>query len=205
MPRIGVLIAFVFSIAAASSISAQSPKPTGSWDSVADDFSDQYFAFNPSLATTAGIHTHDSELEDYSARAIAKQIAWSQQFEKRVLAFDPKNLNATDAADREILLNSIRANLLALEDIRTWQKDPDRYSSGAAGSIYVIMSRKFASPNERLRSVIAREKLFPQFFADARANLRDVPRFYTEIALEQLPGTTRFLRKRRPLSLFRCY
>jgi uncharacterized protein (DUF885 family) len=198
MPRIGVLIAFVFSIAAASSISAQSPKPTDSWDSVADDFSDQYFAFNPSLATTAGIHTHDSELEDYSARAIAKQIAWSQQFEKRVLAFDPKNLNATDAADREILLNSIRANLLALEDIRTWQKDPDRYSSGAAGSIYVIMSRKFASPNERLRSVIAREKLFPQFFADARANLRDVPRVYTEIALEQLPGTTRFFEKDVP-------
>ena len=198
MPRIGVLIAFVFSIAAASSISAQSPKPTGSWDSVADDFSDQYFAFNPSLATTAGIHTHDSELEDYSARAIAKQIAWSQEFEKRVLAFDPKNLNATDAADREILLNSIRANLLALEDIRTWQKDPDRYSSGAAGSIYVIMSRKFASPNERLRSVIAREKLFPQFFADARANLRDVPRVYTEIALEQLPGTTRFFEKDVP-------
>src|SRR5262252_4716899 len=101
MLRIGFcLIASVFSMAVASLSPAQSPGLTDSWDSLADDFTDQHFAFNPSLATNAGIHRHDSELEDYSARAIAKQVAWYQQFEKRVLAFDPNNLNATDAADR---------------------------------------------------------------------------------------------------------
>jgi len=199
MPRLGVcLIAVFFSIAAAGSALSQSPATTNSWNSVGDDFIDQYFAFNPSLATSAGIHTHDSELEDYSAPAVAEQIAWFRQFEKRVLACDAKNLNATDAADREILANTIRANLLALEVIRLWQKDPDRYSSGAADSIYVIMSRRFASPDERLRSVIAREKLFPHWFANARANLRDVPRVFTEIALEQLPGTIAFFEKDVP-------
>ena len=199
MPRLGVcLIAVFFSIAAAGSALSQSPATTNSWNSVGDDFIDQYFAFNPSLATSAGIHTHDSELEDYSGPAVAEQIAWFRQFEKRVLACDAKNLNATDAADREILANTIRANLLALEVIRLWQKDPDRYSSGAADSIYVIMSRRFASPDERLRSVIAREKLFPHWFANARANLRDVPRVFTEIALEQLPGTIAFFEKDVP-------
>jgi uncharacterized protein (DUF885 family) len=199
MPRLGVgLIAALFLTAAAGSALSQPPPPTDSWNSVGDDFIDQYFAFNPSIATSAGIHTHDSELEDYSAPAVAEQIIWFRQFEKRVLAFDRKNLNATDAADREILANTIRANLLALEVIRVWEKDPDRYSSGAAGSVYVIMSRKFASPDERLRSVIAREKLFPRLFASARANLRDVPRVFTEIALEQLPGTVAFFEKDVP-------
>ena len=191
-------MAAVFSMAVLVAGSSGSAAPRESWDSLADDFIDHYFAFSPSAATNAGIHSHDSELEDYSPQAIAKQVAWFQQFEKRVQAFDPSGLNLTDAADRDILLNSIRAELLAREVIRVWQRDPDNYSSGAAGSIYVIMNRRFAPSDERLRSVVARERLFPRLFADARANLRDVPRIYTEIALEQLPGTIGFFEKDVP-------
>jgi len=49
-----------------------------------------------------------------------------------------------------------------------------------------------------VRSVVAREKQFPRYFADARANLKNVPRIYTEIALEQLPGTISFFEKDVP-------
>jgi uncharacterized protein (DUF885 family) len=191
-------VAVVFLVCTLAGASFASPARGESWDSLADDFIDHHFAFSPSVATSAGIHSHDSELEDYSAPAIAKQVAWYQQLEKRVLAFDPRTLSQTDAADRDILLNSIRAELLALEVIRVWQKNPDNYSSGAAGSIYVIMNRRFAPPDERLRSVVARERLFPRLFGDARANLRDVPRIFTEIALEQLPGTIGFFEKDVP-------
>src|SRR5262245_38967691 len=150
---------FLFAI----STFAYSAAPTAdSWNRLSDDFVDQYLAFSPTASTQVGIHIHDAKLDDYSPASIAKQIAWLQQFEKRVLAFDAKMLSATDAADREILLNNIRANLLELQVIRTFAKNPDNYSSGAAASIYVIMSRKFAPADERLRSVIAREKQFPR-------------------------------------------
>ncbi len=174
------------------------PAPSDLWDQLAEDYINQYLAFSPTASTQIGIHSHDAELDDYGPASIAKQVAWLQQFEKRVRAFDPKSLNAADAADREILLNNIRANLLELQVVRTFAKNPDTYSSGAAASVYIIMSRKFSSPDERLRSVIAREKQFPRFFADARANLKDVPRIYTEIALEQLPGTIGFFEKDVP-------
>src|ERR1700751_4636903 len=86
-----------------------------SWSHLSDDFIDQYVAFSPTASTQFGIHIHDAELDDYSPASIAKQIAWLQQFEKRVLVFNAKTLSATDAADREILLNNIRANLLELQ------------------------------------------------------------------------------------------
>src|SRR5581483_6729307 len=38
------------------------------------------------------------------------------------------------------------------------------------------------------RSVIAREKQMPKVFADARQNLENPPKVYTEVALQQLPG-----------------
>jgi len=192
---------FLFAI---STFASSAVPAADSWSRLSDDFIDQYLAFSPTVSTQVGIHIHDSELDDYSPASIAKQVGWLQQFEKRVLAFDAKTLSATDSADREILLNNIRANLLELQVIRTFAKNPDNYSSGAASSIYVIMSRKFAPPDERLRSVIAREKQFPRFFADARANLqanlKNVPRVYTEIALEQLPGTISFFEKDVPSS-----
>jgi hypothetical protein len=199
MPRSRfVLLAALCSLLMAGFNFSQPSAAADTWSAVADDYLAATFAFSPTSATAIGIHAHDAELEDYSPASIARQIALFQQFEKRVLTFDSKTLSATDAADREILLNTIHANLLELQTVRTWIKNPDTYSSGAATSVYVIMSRKFGPPDDRLRSVISREKLFPSFFTDARANLKDVPRIYTEIALEQLPGTIGFFEKDVP-------
>jgi hypothetical protein len=62
------------------------------------------------------------------------------------------------------------------------------------------MSRNFAPQPERLRSVIARERQIPGVLRDARANLKNPPRIYTEIALEQLPGLVSFFEKDVPLA-----
>jgi len=73
-----------------------------------------------------------------------------------------------------------------------WQRTPDMYSSGITGSAFVIMSRNYASQDDRLRSLIARERQMPAVFAAARANLVNPPKLYTEIAIQQLPGISSF-------------
>jgi uncharacterized protein (DUF885 family) len=60
------------------------------------------------------------------------------------------------------------------------------------------MIRKFSSPDDRLRSVVSREEKMPAVFAAARANLKNPPRIYTEIALEQLPGIISFFQNDVP-------
>jgi uncharacterized protein (DUF885 family) len=94
--------------------------------------------------------------------------------------------------DRDLILNYIRAALLDMEKVRTWQKNPDNYSSGVTNSVYVIMSRNFAPAADRMKSVIARERQIPAVFEAARANLKNPPRIYTEVAIEQLPGIISF-------------
>jgi uncharacterized protein (DUF885 family) len=54
------------------------------------------------------------------------------------------------------------------------------------------MERKFAPPNDRLRSLVAREKQMPALLAAARVNLQNPPRIFTEIAIEQLPDIIGF-------------
>jgi hypothetical protein len=193
------LLVLICTVAFAGIAGAKSPAGSDAWDALVDEFIDQaMFALNPSAATAAGVHTYDSQLEDRSRAGVEKQITVLKKFEARTEAVDPAGLSPLETADRETLLNSIRGSLLSLEAIRSWEKDPDGYSSGAANSIYVIMSRRFAPPDERLRSVVAREEQFPQYFAAAHANLKNVPRVFTELALEQLPGTIDFFEKDVP-------
>ena len=155
-------------------------------------FSDVYFHFAPTNATSAGLHQYDSQLEDYSAANIQKQIAALHIYEKKIEAIDPSALDASIAGDREILLNNIHSQLLTLEVIRPWEKNPDIYSSGITSSAFVIMERPYASANIRLKSLVEREKLMPQVLLEARKNLKNPPHIYTEIALEQVDGLVSF-------------
>jgi uncharacterized protein (DUF885 family) len=81
-----------------------------------------------------------------------------------------------------------------------WEKSPDVYSSGVTSAIFVIMSRNFAPAPERLKAVIARERLIPRVFTSARENLNNPPQIYTQIALEQMPGLVSFFEKDVPLA-----
>ena len=156
-------------------------------------FDEYYFSHNPTSATAAGIHKYDDHLEDYSAAGVKKRIAILKNFEAEFakLAASP---------DRDLVLSSIRANLLELETVRMWAKNPDLYSSGLSNSAFVIMSRTFASPEVRLKALTARERLMPQVLADARANVKHPPRIYLDVAIEQLPGIISFFENDVPLA-----
>ena len=84
--------------------------------------------------------------------------------------------------------------------MRPWQKNADTYSSGITNSAFVIMERSFASPDERLRRLIARERAMPAALQAARANLRNPPEIFTRIAIEQLPGDISYFQQDLPLA-----
>ena len=168
---------------------------------VSDEYFDQaYFHYAPTAGTQVGFHQYDSQLEDYSRNSIDAEIAALKGFEQRIEAIHP-DVSAADfvpRSDREIVLASIRSQLLTLETIRPWEKDADVYSSTCADAAFVLMERKFAPPNDRLRSLIAREKKMPAMLGAARENLKNPPRIFTEIAIEQLPGTVGFFEQDVP-------
>jgi uncharacterized protein (DUF885 family) len=165
------------------------------FDQLADRLFDEVvFLYDPASATQAGFHRFDSLLPSMSRAEIEAAIADWKKFERLVENFDPRGLSPWVAADRELALSQIRSQLLSLETIRPWEKNPDVYSSGVTGAIFVVMSRSFAPPEERMKSVIARERLIPRVFASARANLKNPPRIFTEVAIEQLPGIAGFFK-----------
>jgi uncharacterized protein (DUF885 family) len=185
----GLRIGFIFALATA----CFAQKRDADFAALADRFFDEcYFKFDPVSGTQAGFHQYDNLLPSMSRVEIDAQMTALKKFEGQFDAFGAQGLSPATASDRELALSQIRGGLLTLQEIRPWEKNPDIYSSGVSNAIFVIMSRTFAPAAVRLRSVIAREKLVPRLFESARQNLKNPPRVYTEVALEQIPGIISF-------------
>ena len=153
-------------------------------------FDEYYFKFNPTQGTAAGFHQYDNQLEDYSRASVDRQIALLKKFKDE---FSREHAPAGGGSlalsiDRALIVHDINSRLHSLENIRPWEKNPDMYSGGVTGSVFLVMARTFAPPEQRLKSVIAREKQVPAVFQAARQNLKNPPPIYVDIALEQVPG-----------------
>jgi uncharacterized protein (DUF885 family) len=169
-----------------------------SFPEMVDSYFEAYFAAKPTVATGLGVHTQDEKLIDLSKTAVQARLAFQKGQLKAFQSLDRAKLGPDEQLDWELVTNDIQAEILDLERIRTWERDPDQYSSGLTEAVYSIMSRKFAPDAARLRSVVAREREAPRLFASARENLKAPPKIYTEIALEQLPGIVSFFEKDVP-------
>ena len=161
-------------------------------EQLGDEFMKVFFEFQPSAATRAGVHEYDTKLEDLSAERVERQISIYREWEKKFGALDTKGWSGWARADRDMMLSFIRSRIFELQDQRTWQQDPDHYTSIASDSTFVIIGRNFDTPEARLRSLVEREKQMPRLFAQAKQNLQNPPRVFTQIAIEQLPGVMNF-------------
>src|ERR1700691_2343937 len=102
----------IFSIAICAPVKAQP-----SSQQVDSFFDDVYFKFNPTVGTASGFHQYDTQLEDYSKTALDASMKALHRAEREFAALpaDP---------DRDLILSYIRASLLDMEKVRTWEKNP---------------------------------------------------------------------------------
>ncbi len=176
-----------------SGLVAHSESPKEQFQKLSDEYFDQvYFPHQPTSGTVAGYHQYDAKLEDFSRASIDAEVTALNNFEKRISAIPAASLDQTTRGDRQMVLGEIHSRLLTLQTIRPWAKNADNYSSACASAAFTLMERKFAPPDDRLRSLIAREKQMPGLIAEAHTNLQNPPRIFTEIAIEQLPGIISF-------------
>jgi uncharacterized protein (DUF885 family) len=182
-----------------SAIAVRAESPKEEFQKITDEYFDQvYFPNQPTSGTTAGYHQYDSKLEDFSQARIDTEVADLNHFADRVSSIPATSLDQATRGDRQMVLGQIRSRLLTLQTIRPWAKDADNYSGACANAAFTLMERKFAPADDRLRSLIAREKQMPGLLAEARKNLQNPPRIFTEIAIEQLPGIVGFFQRDVP-------
>src|ERR1700735_5470619 len=75
-----------------------------------DGYFNGYFYHNPTSATAAGFHQYDHQLEDYSRAEVERLVEFNQQWLTKISAFTDKEMTPDDLADKELLVNSLKAS-----------------------------------------------------------------------------------------------
>lgn len=158
------------------------------------DYFDALFAFSPSQATAAGLHQYDTKMENLSAGAWENRARDLRRQLERLLKIKSGQLPAQDAIDAQVLDGQIRAELQSIEELKLWQSNPMIYVGTPGNAVDLLMKRDFAPAPERLRSVIARLKGVPAIFEAMRANMRNPPKEFTDLAIRMASGSVGFFR-----------
>ena len=171
---------------------ARSADPASEFSRFVDDFFQARFAFSPSAGTSVGFHQFDDQLEDLSRASFEARIAALKAQLARLGAIDRAGLSFDDAIDAEVLEGQIRGELLDLDTLRAWESNPMLYAGLPGGAIDGLMKRDFAPANERLRLLILRERAILDVYQAARANLKNPPKEFTDLAIRMTRGSVGF-------------
>jgi uncharacterized protein (DUF885 family) len=162
---------------------------TARFNQIAEEYLKGYYSFNPSEATAAGLHEYDSQLESRSREMVAREVRRLRDTVNLLQRINAGALSEEARYDYLVLLSHARGQLLELQDIRMWQRDPNVYNRIASAGVDNILKRNYAPIEQRLNSVLAREREIARLLGEARANLETPPRIYTEIAIAQVRGS----------------
>jgi uncharacterized protein (DUF885 family) len=147
---------------------------------------------SPIGATVLGDHRFDQEVDDVSAKARARRIAFNRRTLAEAQAIAAAELSRENQVDRALLINQTRYDLWRDETLQSWAWDPQIYSNLAGTALYGLMARDFAPRPARLSAAVARMEKLPGLLAQSRAQLSParVPQVHAETVARQNAGLT---------------
>jgi len=153
------------------------------WDRFVEVFIDQYFAFHPDSAVSAGRHEFDGRLSAYTRESFDQEIAWLKKTRGEAEGFG--DLSAAAEIERKHLLWKIDTDLFWLERVERHFKDPLFYSMNPS----VYLTRNYAPLEERMKAFTAYAREVPRVVGLMKGNLRTpLPKPQTEVAIGVYKG-----------------
>src|SRR6201987_1090379 len=178
-----------------SILNAAATSQDDAFQKIAGDYIEQYLQANPEDATELGDHRFDGQLTDYSSDARAKDLATQKEFRDKLNAIDRSQLTGANNVDFRILKENIDYEIFRAEELREPEWNPLVYTQSLANSLYLLVARDFAPPEQRVPNLRQRMEAIPRVIAQAKANLQHPPRVHTETAIEQTEGAINLVRE----------
>lgn len=165
-------------------------------------FVDDYLAYLhetlPSQASLDGVHLHDDLLEDLSRSAVDNHVRALAGFGRRLHQIDSAHLPPVEAVEHPIVAANIEARMFELEEVRTWEKNPQIYADAIGTSLAGQALFAYAPEAERARRVVSKLRQVPRLVQAARDNIKDCPGIFVKIGLETWRGALKFVESDLP-------
>jgi uncharacterized protein (DUF885 family) len=174
---------------------AQKGNIEASYDRLSDEFFDVYYTYYPVHATRQGLHEYDNFLGHYQRDEIEDTLRRMKELQVQVAQIDPEKMDHLHAIDHPVLTTRIKREIYWIEKWRFWENNPLFYKDIIMEGTFNLVSREYAPLDERLKSLISRQKDVPAVLQAACENLTNPPMEYTQQAIDQVRGSLGFFKK----------
>ena len=165
-------------------------------------FVDDYLAYlqevYPGQASLDGVHLHDDILEDLSRPAIDAHTRALSGFSRRLHQIDPALLPPVEQIEHPIVAANIEARMFELEQVRTWERNPQGYGEQLGTSLASQTLFAYAPEADRARRVLSKLRQTPRLVQAARDNVKDTAGIFVKVALETWRGVLAFIERDLP-------
>ena len=165
-------------------------------------FVDDYLAYlhevHPTGAALDGVHTHDDLLEDFSRLGVDQHTRALSGFSRRLHDINANDLTAVEKAEQPMVEANIQSRMFELEQIRTWERNPQLYADTLCSSLAAQVVFTHASLPERARRVLSKLRQTGRLVQAARDNIKDPPGIFLKVGLETFRGALNFIEKDLP-------
>ena len=160
-----------------------------------DDLLGYLHETHPTHATLDGVHTHDDLLEDLSRhgdrqpRRTRSPATCAASTKSTATALtDDRAARAPHARRR-----TSAARMFELEEVRTWERNPQFYADILASSLAGQALFTHAPAPERARRVLSKLRQTPRLIQAARDNIKDPPGIFVKVGIETMRGALKFI------------
>jgi hypothetical protein len=168
------------------------------FDSLVDAYLAGYRATYPVRATRQGVHDFDARFGVLSRAAFDLRAGHLRGYLERLLRVDPAALRPERRRDARLLRHRLEAEILELEGLRRWQRDPTFYTGLLRDGLLPLALVPTGPPDRRLARIIDRLEQVRDVVFAARENLEGFPRIRAEAALDDLSELRDFVRAGLP-------
>jgi uncharacterized protein (DUF885 family) len=184
-----------------SSPSASSSAPASRDDAAIVEaeraYLDLYAELHPETATSMGLHTRDSDLDDRSRDGIAKRVAREAAMLAELQArFGQVVASPSAKVDLALLESALSVEIRTEHDLRPEERQPDWYAA-PLNTLFLMKAREYAPAKERATASLARIEKLPSQLLLAEAQLTTPPRVWTLVGIERAKAAPAFFEDER--------
>ena len=166
-----------------------------------ENYLNYLYETQPTAAAFDGVHQYDDLLEDPSRTALEGQGRELGGLVRQLAAVGKSGMTKTEQVEREMLTANIRARIFELENIRSWERNPQRHSEILAMSLAGQVLFPYAPVGERARRILSKLKQTPRLIETARKTIQDPPGIFIKEGITSLNGVVEFIEHDLPRAL----
>src|SRR5437016_5770060 len=121
-----------------------------------DDLLEYLHETHPTHATLDGVHTHDDLLENLSRHAVESETRALAGYLRRLEEIDSEELTDIERLEHRMIGAHLRGRMFELEEVRTWERNPQLYADILASSLAGQALFTYAPAPERARRVLSK-------------------------------------------------